>query len=226
MNFNSIFSNIIETKDLIFSETLVTIQMVVLAGFISAIIGLAFAIALLLFRPKGLKPNATVYRILSVVINLLRSIPFVILTFALMPITKILVGTRIGFAGSIVPLVFSTFPFFARQFETALLEVSDGVIEAALSMGASDFEIVVHVYLSEALPGLIRASTITLVNLLGLTTMVGVIAGGGVGDLALIKGFRGGEYDIVLFIVVIILVLVYIIEFTGNLLIKITNRGD
>lgn len=226
MIFLSMFSNVIELKDIIFQETLVTIQMTLLSGLIAGIIGLVIAIGLVLTRDKGLKPNAVIYKSLSALINLLRAIPFIILIVAIMPVTKFIVGTTIGFKGSIIPLIVTTFPFFARQFETALLEVSDGVVEAALSMGASDSEIIFRVYLSEALPGMIRATTITLTNLLGLTAMVGAVAGGGVGDLAIVYGFRHKMRDVTYLIVLIILLLVYLIELSGKILIKITRKGE
>lgn len=226
MNLLEIFPHVIELKDLMIVETLETIKMTLVAGVISAVIGLILAIGLVVTKKNGLKENRIIYSILSGVINLLRAIPFVILLFALIPLTRILVGTTIGFVGSIVPLVFSTAPFFARQFETAMLEVDDGVIEAAISMGASNIEIIRHVYLGESVGGLIRASVITLVNLLGLTTMVGAIAGGGIGNFSLMYGFRRNWLDVTYVSVIIILVLVYIIQLSGNLAIKIFVKGE
>ncbi len=226
MSFTDLIPHVLELKDVMVLETLETIKMVLVAGIISAILGLLLAICLILTKKDGLKPNAFVYSIVSGLVNLLRAMPFVILLFALIPLTRILVGTTIGFAGSIVPLVFSTAPFFARQFESAMLEIEDGLIEAALSMGASNLEIIIHVYLGESIGGLIRASIITLVNLLGLTTMVGAIAGGGIGNFALMYGFRRNWLDVTYVSVLIILVLVYIIQISGNIALRIFEKGE
>lgn len=226
MNLSNVFPHVIEIQDLIVSETIETIKMLLIAGSISAIIGLLLALGLLVFRKNGLKEIPILYNLISAVVNLTRALPFVILLFAIIPLIKLIGESTVGMAGSIVPLVCATAPFFARQFETALLEVNPGVIEAAQSMGASDMQIIVNVYLSEALGGIIRATTITLVNLLGLTTMVGAIGGGGIGNLALIYGHRRNWLDVTYTSVVIILILVYVIQICGNLAHKLFVKGE
>lgn len=225
-NLEKYISNIIDLKSVILSETIETIKMLALAGLIAFFIGLILAIALVVFRDGGLIPNKIVFKIIDAIVNLFRSIPFVILLFALFRLTRLIVGTTLGFAGAIVPLVFSTAPFYARQIESALLEVDDGVIEAAISMGCSNLEIIFKVYLREGLAGIIRAVTITLVSLLSLTTMVGAVAGGGIGDLALMYGHRRNMLDITYLSVVIILVMVYIIQGSGELLIRNLKKGE
>ena len=225
-NLQKYIPNIINLKGIILEETIETIKMVAVAGLIAFVIGLFLAIALVLFREKGLMPNKIIFRFIDGVVNLFRSIPFVILLFALFRLTRLIVGTTLGFAGAIVPLVFSTAPFYARQIESALLEVDDGVIEAAISMGCSNLEIIFKVYLREGLAGIIRAITITLISLLSLTTMVGAIAGGGIGDLALMYGHRRNMLDITYLSVVIILVMVYVIQGSGELLIKNLKKGE
>ncbi|NLC55172.1 MAG: ABC transporter permease, partial [Erysipelothrix sp.] len=184
------------------------------------------AIGLVLFRNKGLMPNKVLFSSIDGVVNFFRAIPFVILLVAIFPLTRLIVGTTLGFKGSIVPLVFATAPFFARQIETALLDVDDGVIEAAIAMGCSNFEIIYRVYLKEALPGLIRAVTITLISLLSLTTMVGAIAGGGIGDIALMYGLRRNMLDITYVTVVIILGLVYLIQSIANISLRKLEKGE
>lgn len=226
LNLKKIFPNVFELKDIILIETFATIKMLLIAGFIAFIFGLLMAIGLVLFRKKGLRPNKFLFRLIDSFVNIFRAIPFVILLVAIFPLTRWLVGTTLGLAGSIVPLVFATAPFYARQIESALLDVNDGVIEAAISMGCSNFEIIYRVYLKEALPGLIRAITITLISLLSLTTMVGAIAGGGIGDLALMYGLRRNMLDITYITVVIILLLVYIIQFSANIALKKLNKGE
>lgn len=226
INLKRLFPNVLDLKEIIFTETLATIKMVLLAGGIAFFFGLVLAIGLVLFRRKGLLPNKFLFQVLDGLVNIFRAIPFVILLVAIFPLTRLLVGTTLGLAGSIVPLVFATAPFFARQIESALLDVEDGVIEAAISMGCSNLEIIYRVYLREALPGLVRAITITLISLLSLTTMVGAIAGGGIGDLALMYGLRRNMLDITYVTVVIILGLVYLIQFSASLALDKLNKGE
>lgn len=226
MSLYNIFPNLEQLQSVIIQETWVTIKMVVIAGFIGFIIGLIIACCLVLTRKDGLSPNKYVYTFLNGLINLLRSMPFVIMLVAIIPITKFLVGSPLSFAGVIVPLVVSCSPFYARQFESAMLDVPEGVIEAALAMGANDFEILFRVYIPEALPSIVRATVMTLINLLGLTTMVGVIAGGGIGDLSLMYGLNRGMRDIIYIAIIIILILVYLIQLSGNIVLKIINRGE
>ncbi|NLY37587.1 MAG: ABC transporter permease [Tissierellia bacterium] len=225
-NLEKLFPNVMDLKVIIFTETLATIKMVVIAGAIAFLIGLVLAIGLVLFRKKGLFPNKLLFQLIDSLVNVFRAVPFVILLVAIFPLTRLLVGTTLGLAGSIVPLVFATAPFFARQIESALLDVEDGLIEAAISMGCSNFEIVYRVYLREAIPGLIRAITITLISLLSLTTMVGAIAGGGIGDLALMYGLRRNMLDITYITVIIILAMVYLIQFSAVLALKKLNKGE
>ena len=171
-------------------------------------------------REGNILENKPIQKVLSQVINVFRSIPFIILLTAVLPITRAIVGTGIGTKGAIVPLVFGTMPFFARQIDTALPEVDEGVIEAAKSMGSNPLEIIFSVYLREGLPGIVRAITITMVSLIGLSAMAGSIGGGGLGDLAIRYGHQRFQTDITYVTVIIILILVTIIQSTGNFLIK------
>lgn len=226
MNLYNIFPNLEQLQPIIIRETWVTIKMVIVAGLIGLVFGLIVAICLVLFRKDGLSPNKYIYAVLDAIINLLRALPFVILIVWIMNFTRFLVGNPLSFAGVIVPLVISVTPFYARQIESAMLDVPEGVIEAAESMGASNLEIIFRVYIPEALPGIIRGVTITLVNLLGLTAMVGAVGGGGIGDVSLMYGQGQNMRDIINLAVIIILTLVYMIEIFGSLVVNKINKGE
>ena len=200
--------------------TLQTFNMMVLSGAISLFFGLIFGVMIVVTAPKGILKNAFVYNILDKLINVFRSIPFVILLAALIPFTRMVVGTAIGTKGAILPLVFGTVPFFTRQIESALHEVDNGLIEAAQSMGSSPIEIIFRVYLRESMTGIIRGVQITFISLLGLTAMAGAIGGGGLGDFAIRYGHQRNQTDVTYVTVIIILVMVSLIQGVGNRAIK------
>ena len=200
--------------------TLQTLNMMVLSGAISLFFGLIFGVMIVVTAPKGILKNAFIYNILDKLINVFRSIPFVILLAALIPFTRMVVGTAIGTKGAILPLVFGTVPFFTRQIESALHEVDNGLIEAAQSMGSSPIEIIFRVYLRESMTGIIRGVQITFISLLGLTAMAGAIGGGGLGDFAIRYGHQRNQTDVTYVTVIIILVMVRIIQGVGNRAIK------
>ena len=201
-------------------------QMFLIAGSISFVLGLVFGVILTVTREGGIAQNKVVYRVVDTVINIFRSIPFVILLIFLIPLTRLLVGTAIGVTGAIVPLVFGTVPFFTRQVEAALAGVAPGKVEAARSMGSGTMELIFRVYLHEAVPDLIRATTITAISLIGLTTMAGAVGAGGVGSFAINYGQNQNHQDIVLVCVIVLLVFVTILQTVGNVLAKrTTNRG-
>ena len=200
--------------------TLQTLNMMVLSGAISLLFGLIFGVMIVVTAPKGILRNAFIYNILDKLINVFRSIPFVILLAALIPFTRMVVGTAIGTKGAILPLVFGTVPFFTRQIESALHEVDNGLIEAAQSMGSSPIEIIFRVYLRESMTGIIRGVQITFISLLGLTAMAGAIGGGGLGDFAIRYGHQRNQTDVTYVTVIIILVMVSLIQSIGNRAIK------
>ena len=200
--------------------TLQTLNMMVLSGAISLFFGLIFGVMIVVTAPKGILKNAFIYNILDKLINVFRSIPFVILLAALIPFTRMVVGTAIGTKGAILPLVFGTVPFFTRQIESALHEVDNGLIEAAQSMGSSPIEIIFRVYLRESMTGIIRGVHITFISLLGLTAMAGAIGGGGLGDFAIRYGHQRNQTDVTYVTVIIILVMVSLIQGVGNRAIK------
>ena len=160
-----------------------TLVMVVISTAFAYLIGLPLGVALILTQPHGIRPHRGVYRVLDWIVNIGRSVPFIILMVAIMPFTRMVVGTTIGVKGAIVPLVVSAAPFIARMVETSLNEVDAGVVEAAQSMGASTLQIVWKVYLPEAKPSLILGGAISLVTILAYTAIAGTVGAGGLGDI-------------------------------------------
>lgn len=202
-----------------------TLQMFVLSGIFSFVLGLAVGVLLTITRPEGIAPNKVLFRVTDVLINILRSIPFIILLIFIIPVTRFLAGTAIGVRGAIIPLVFGTVPFYARQVETALAGVSPGKIEAARSMGTGTAGLVFKVYLYEAVPELIRVTTITAISLIGLTTMAGAVGAGGIGSFAINYGQNLHHQDIVNVCVIVLLIAVCILQTAGSFFArKTTNR--
>ncbi|MFB7813176.1 methionine ABC transporter permease [Paenibacillus chitinolyticus] len=193
-----------------------TMMMLGLSALFTFVIGLPIGVLLYLTSKGSLLENRTFNIVISFVVNVLRSFPFIILMIAAIPLTKLLVGTSIGVKGTIPPLVIAAAPFFARLVETALREVDRGIIEAAQSMGAGRFQIVRRVLLPEALPGLIAGITITTVTLVSYTAMSGMVGGGGLGDLAIRYGYQRFQTEVMIATVVILLILVQILQMIGD----------
>lgn len=197
-----------------------TFEMVGKAGLISFFIGLVIGIVLTITKKGGIMQNTVVYQVFDKVINFFRSIPFIILLAGLIPLTRIISGTAIGTKGVIVPLVFGTVPFFARQIESALAELDAGLIEAAQSMGTGNLEIIFRVYLKECIPGIVRATTITAISLIGLTAMAGAVGAGGLGDFAIRFGYQRNQTDVTYAAVIVLVILVSVIQLVGNFISK------
>ena len=193
-----------------------TLYMVGFSLIIGSIVGFFIAIVLWLTRKGGLKENPLLYTILNGFINIIRSTPFIILLVCVMPFTKIIVGTRIGTRAAIVPLVIYTAPFLARLLETSLLEVGGGIIEAAQSMGATTFQIIVHFVLPEAFASVILALTTGTIALIGATAMAGYIGGGGIGNIALTYGYQTFNFPLMFATVFILIAFVWIIQSRGK----------
>lgn len=204
--------------------TVATLTMLGFSTLFAVLIGLPVGIILFLTSRGQLLENRVFYSVASVVVNILRSVPFIILMILLIPFTKAIVGTSLGVLGAIPPLVIGAAPFFARLVETSLREVDRGVIEAAQSMGASNWQIVWNVLLPEARSGLIAAITITTVTLVSYTAMSGVIGGGGLGDLAIRYGYQRFQTDVMIVTVIILLVLVQILQSLGDRLVLKFSR--
>ena len=193
-----------------------TLYMVFVSLFLGSVIGFGLAFILVLTRKGGLKENKAVFMTTSTLINMFRSVPFVILLVFILPVTKAIVGTRIGTTAALVPLTTFISPYLARLFENSLLEVKAGIIDAARAMGASTMQIIFYFWLPEAKGSLILSVTIGAISLLGATAMAGVIGAGGVGDLALTYGYERMNSALMLFTVVVLIIFVQIIQSIGN----------
>ena len=206
-----------------------TLYMTLMSTLFGYILGLPMGIILVVTAPKGLRPNQVVYRILDVIVNITRSIPFLILMILIMPFTRILVGKTYGTTATIVPLALAAAPFIARMVESSLLEVDHGVIEAAQSMGASLWTIIWKVLLAEARTSLIVGATIALGTILGYSAMAGAVGGGGIGnlgDIAMRYGYYRYQADIMIIAVVLLVLLVQILQVVGMILSKKLDRRN
>ena len=193
-----------------------TVLMEIWAGAICFVLGMIFGVILTVTKPGGIMEYKPIYQTLDKIINLFRSIPFIILLTALMPLSRFIMGTAIYVRGVIVPLVFGATPFFSRQVESALAQTDKGLIEAALSMGSSPFEIIFRVYLRESIAPLTRATTITAISLLGLTAMAGAVGAGGLGDFAIRYGHDRNMIDITWVTVIVLVLAVSIVQWLGD----------
>ncbi len=192
---------------------------------LTLLIGLPLGVLLFLTGPRQLHARPALYGGLSLVVNLLRSVPFIILMIVLIPVTLKAMGTSLGVRGAILPLVVGAAPFYARLVETALREVERGVIEASLAMGATTRQLVMRVLLPEALPGLIAGATVTTIALIGFTAMGGAIGSGGLGDLAYRDGYLRSRTDVAVVTVVALLVMVQVLQMVGDRLVaRFTRR--
>ena len=201
-----------------------TLTMFGIAGAFVLLFGLFFGVLLVTTRKGGILENAVIYQILDKAINVFRSIPFIILLTLLLPLTRLIMGTAIGVKGAIVPLVIGTTPFFSRQVEAALSEISPGVIEAAESIGMSPVGIIFRVYLREGIPMLARAATITAISLIGATAMAGAVGAGGLGDFAIRYGHNRFMEDVTWVTVAALVLLVCIVQIVGSLIVKLTTH--
>lgn len=205
-----------EWGDILKEGLIQSFQMTSVSLIISILIGIPLGIAVVLTRPGQLLANRFVYQILNLIINIVRSVPFIILLFFIIPFTKFIVGTSIGVQGIIVPLVIYTSPYIARLMETALLEVDHGVVEAYKAMGMKNYQIIWHVLLREARPAIILGLTLATISLIGATAMAGLVGGGGLGDIAYRYGFQQYETQLMYVVVILLIILVQIIQTIGN----------
>ena len=212
--------NVMKDLNILGRSILETLQMTGRAGLISFILGMLFGTTLVVTRRGGILENRVIYEILDKLINILRSIPFIILLFCLLPLTRFISGTALGVKGAIVPLVFGTTPFFSRQIEAALSGVDEGLIEAAQSMGNSSWEIIYRVYWRESIAAIARGTSITIINLIGLTAMAGAVGAGGLGNFAYIYGQQRNHLDDIYVTVNILILLVMLIQLIGNIVVK------
>lgn len=197
-----------------------TLYMVFMSTLFSVILGFIPAIILTLTADDGLKPNKIVYEILSFIVNVFRSFPFVILMVVIIPLTRLIAGTSIGTNAAIVPLTVCAIPFIARVFETSLRETNPGVIEAARSFGASDWQILFRVYIKESIPRMINGIILLIINLLGYSAMAGTLGGGGIGDIAIRYGYQKYSTPYLVVCSLVLIVFVQIVQMIGNYIYK------
>ena len=198
--------------------------MVVASTVLASLIGIPLGIILTVTRNGHILPNAVINSVLGVIVNATRSTPFIILMVAIIPLTRMLVGSSIGTTAAIVPLTISAAPFIARVIESSLLEIDHGVIEAAQSMGASPMQIIYKVLLPESLHSIVLGITIAVIALIGYSAMAGVLGGGGLGDLAIRYGYQRFQPDVMIVTVVILILMVQLIQFIGDTLSKKLNK--
>ncbi|MBQ6390016.1 MAG: ABC transporter permease [Eggerthellaceae bacterium] len=204
--------------------TIDTLVMTIASCLFAYIIGLPLGIWFAVTAPGGLRPNRAVNTVLGWVINIGRSIPFIILLVAIIPFTRLVVGTSLGVPGAVVPLTVAAAPFVARIVEQSLAEVDKSLIEAAHSFGASNVQIVVKVMLKESLPSLVRGAAITFVNLFGYSAMAGTVGAGGLGDIAIRYGYQRFQGDVMLAAVVLCVVLVQVFQSFGDWIARAIDR--
>ena len=212
---NTIMPNVMSKPDLLWKAFVETMQMLLISAPISFLLGLVLGVTVVACKPGGVLQNRFVSLVVGKVIDLFRSIPFILLAIIMLGLSRLVIGTASGVKGAIIPLLFGTVPFFARQVESAMSEVSPGLVEAAESMGCSPWDILWRVYLKESVPGIVRGGTITLVSLIGFTAMAGAIGAGGLGNFAITYGLRR-QMDVAYTVIIIILIMVSIIQAVGN----------
>jgi D-methionine transport system permease protein len=208
----------------LFAATIETLIMVAISVSFCLVFGLAFGAWLAISSPQGIAPSRSMHPILAAFANISRSIPFLVLIVLLLPFTRLLVGTSIGTAAAIIPLVVGGTPYAARLVEAALLDVDPGLIQAVVTLGASPAQAVWKVYLPEATPGLIRAFTVLAITMINFSAMAGAVGGGGLGDLAIRYGYQRFRLDVLVFCCVILILLVQTIQFSGNALARRLDR--
>lgn len=202
-------------------STLQTLEMVLFSTLFSMVIGFPLGVLLYSTNSMGITPRPVLNQILSRIVNILRSFPFIILMILLFPLSRLILGTSIGTTATIIPLSIAAAPFVARLVETALLEVDPGMIQAARAMGSTNSQIIYKVLIPESMPSLVSGITLTIINLIGYSAMAGTIGGGGLGDLAIRYGYQRFRPDVMAASVVVIIVMVEVIQFIGT---RIANR--
>lgn len=216
--FLSLFPNV--RFDKIFEATIETLYMTTISAIFVFFLGLIIGLVLFLTSPNQLLENKWINRILSALVNVFRSIPFVILIILLLNFTKLLVGTILGPNAALPALIIGASPFYGRLVEIALREIDKGVIEASIAMGASLRTVIRKVLIPESLPALVSGITVTTISLVGYTAMAGVIGAGGLGNLAYLDGFQRHRFDVVFVATIIILIIVFVIQFIGDVITK------
>lgn len=210
--------------DLLLKSLAETLYMLSISAILAAIVGIPLGILLVITEKNNILSCAMINKPLSFLINMVRSIPFIILMVAIIPFTRLVAGTSIGTTAAIVPLTLAAIPYTARLVETSIREIPSGLIEAAESMGASPVQIIRKVLVPEALPSVIQNITVVIVTLIGSSAMAGTIGGGGLGDLAIRYGYQRFQADIMIATILVLIVIVQLIQWVGNLLSRNVNK--
>lgn len=195
-----------------------TLVMTTVSVVIAYLVGIPLGVLLVLTDKNGLHPNRPLNAVLGWIVNIGRSIPFIILLVALIPFTRLIVGTSLGVRGAVVPLTVAAIPFVARMIEQSLADIDSGLVEAGQSFGASTMQIVFKVYLKESLPSIVRGAAITFITLFGYTAMAGTVGAGGLGDIAVRYGYQRHKYDVMLGAVILCVVLIQVVQSLGDLI--------
>ena len=205
-------------------ETWNTIYMVLMSTLAAIIMGLPLGIILVITERGGIKQNSVVNTCVGAIVNVGRSFPFLILMIAIIPFTRLIVGTTLGTNAAIVPLSIAAAPFVARVVETSLKEISHGVIEAALACGCSTWQVIYKVLLPEAMPSMVLGATLTVINLIGYSAMAGTVGGGGLGKVAIQYGYNRYETPLMIATVAVLIILVQIVQLVGNYIARVINK--
>ena len=215
-----------EIRQMIINGIGETLYMTLASTLVGYLVGLPLGICLAVTDKDGLTPNKLIYKALDFIVNVLRSIPFLILLILLIPFTRLVVGRSTGVSATVVPLVVAAIPFIARMVESSIKEVDNGVIEAARSMGASNLRIIIHVLITESKTSLISGITIAIGTILGYSAMAGVVGGGGLGDIAVRYGYYRYQTKIMVITVILLIVLVQVFQTSGNFIAKKTDKRN
>lgn len=221
---NAISAFFAEYGGILLTGTRDTLLMVVISTLFAYVLGLPLGVALIVTGPHGIRPNKVVNQILGWIVNIGRSIPFIILLVAIIPFTRLVVGTSLGVPGAIVPLTVAAIPFVGRMVEQSLAEVDGGLVEAAQSFGANTWQIVIKVMLRESLPSLVRGASITVITLFGYTAMAGAVGAGGIGDIAIRYGYQRYLGDVMIASIVLCIVLVQVFQSIGDLVARLVDK--
>lgn len=220
----TIIPNVVMRSDQFWEACVQTLQMVGIVGIVSVLIGIPFGVILFVTKRGGILQNRPVNFIFNKICDIFRSIPFILLAMILLTVSRKIVGTAIGVRGAIIPLTCATVPFLGRQVEGALAEVPSGLLEAGKSMGCSPWEIITRVYLKEAIPGIARGVTITIISLINFTAIAGAIGAGGLGNFAIQYGHYKELPDIMWTVLILIILLVSLVQAIGNYVVKKTTH--
>lgn len=197
-----------------------TLYMTIVTTIFATILGFIMAVILFISKPNGLKANKTIYSILSFIVNIVRSFPFIILLVALFPVTRFIVGTSMGETAAMVPITIGAAPFIARVIENALNEVDEALIEAAKSFGATNTQIIFKVIVKEAMPSIVSGITLSIISILGYTAMAGAVGAGGLGKVAIVYGHQRFDTSVTIYVVVTLIIIVQLIQSIGDLAYK------